>query len=198
MPAMGFSISWLAFEGLTKADALGRLSLTDTGHPDEANEAPFSAADLPTGWALVFSNDFDFASDARLAQLSAGATLLAGQVEEHVMYSSARLFRDGACVWRIQHDAGCGLAHLDAEGRLPETFAAARDAALRELDEAGGEASEVDFLFDVPVEVAADACGWRYDQDEFEWGQAEFTVAADPGATGSVAALMARLFGRRR
>lgn len=37
---MGFSISWLAFKGLSKAEVLKRTGFRDSGAYDEANESP--------------------------------------------------------------------------------------------------------------------------------------------------------------
>lgn len=190
---MGFSVSWIAFEGLSKADALERLGLADTGEPDEANEAPLSCAELPTGWTVIVSHDFAFASEVRLGKLSQGVALLGGQVEEHVMYSAVRAFHNGTRVWRIVHDSSLGLAHLDADGALPEDFPRARDVALEELHADGGDASEVDYLFDVPLEVAADLCGWRHDLAEYDWGEPAFTIVGDPA---DARAMLAKFFGR--
>jgi hypothetical protein len=45
---MGFSISWLAFQGKSKDDVLSLMSMVDTGKLDDVNESPVSAALLPT------------------------------------------------------------------------------------------------------------------------------------------------------
>jgi len=34
---------------------------------------------------------------------------------------------------------------------------------------------EVDYMFDVPVGLAAEVTGFRHDRSEFEWGQPQFT-----------------------
>jgi hypothetical protein len=190
---MGFSISWVAFEGLDKPEALARLGLEDTDRPDDANRAPFSCAQLPTGWTILISNDFDFASDERLKALSEGVQVLGGRVEEHIMHCATSAWRDGRPSWRIVHDSSVGLRHLDADGALPDTFETARASALAELAEDGGDDSEVDYVFDVPVEVAAAVCGWRHDQWKFDWGEPRFTAVRDPARPRSI---LARLFRR--
>ena len=67
---MGFSISWLGFKALSKAEILRRTGFRDTGAYDEANESPFSLAELPNGWTILFSNDFDYGAGEHLIGLS--------------------------------------------------------------------------------------------------------------------------------
>jgi hypothetical protein len=92
---MGFSISWIGFKGLAKPDIPNRIGLRDTDVYDEANESPFSLAELPTGFTILFSNDRDYGSAEHLISLSAGAALIACQVEEHQMWSAAYGFEAG-------------------------------------------------------------------------------------------------------
>lgn len=44
---MGWKISWVAIRGLTKPQALELLGAVETGDTDEANDADFSAAEIP-------------------------------------------------------------------------------------------------------------------------------------------------------
>ena len=53
---MGYRIAWVGFEGLDRASCLTLTAMHDTTRLDEANEAPFSLASLPTGWTSLFSN----------------------------------------------------------------------------------------------------------------------------------------------
>jgi hypothetical protein len=69
---MGYSISWIGFQAKDKRDVLPLLGLVDTGEADEANESSVSAAALPTGWYVVFFNDYTFITPERLAKFSAG------------------------------------------------------------------------------------------------------------------------------
>lgn len=175
---MGFSISWIGFKAEDRDEALRLLGLVDTGEPDEANEAPFSGALLPTGWFIVFSNDFDFATPKRLAALSAGRKVIACQVEEHVMVSAAYCYDDGEAVWWASHMSENGTYDLTAEGELPDGFAALKDNLFGKQEAEGGTKANVDFIFDVPVELAQAICGFRYDRCEYEWGEPAFTHLA--------------------
>jgi hypothetical protein len=85
---VGFKISWIGFDGKGKTSALEIVGLKDTGEPDEVNEAPFSGAEIPGGWFTLFSNDFQFVSRERLAQLSIDCRIIACQVHEGIMFSA--------------------------------------------------------------------------------------------------------------
>lgn len=193
---MGFKISWIAFEGMDKADVLSRMAMSDTGKPDEAYEASFSLAQLPTGWSVLFANDFEYASDRRMAPLSAGGRLIALQVHEGVMCARAVEFRNGQLIWWVGHDSEEGIEHLDAEGDLPAAFAVVRARLFAEQAENGGTEADVDYIFDVPVELAAELTGYRHDQAMFDWGEPLFTAveaASRPASKG----WLERLFGGR-
>jgi hypothetical protein len=175
---MGYSISWIAFETEDREEALRLLGLTDTGEPDDANDAPVSGAVLPTGWFVVFFNDFGFVTPERLARLSAGRTIIACQVEEHVMASASDCYEDGRRVWSVSHVSENGPFDLTAEGDLPDGFADLRNSLFKEQEAAGGAEADVDYIFGIPVQLAQKICGYRYDQCDYEWGEPEFTELA--------------------
>jgi len=50
--------------------------MTATNEVDEAQAEPFSLAELPINWIILFANDFEYVSDKRLAALSGGGTVI--------------------------------------------------------------------------------------------------------------------------
>ena len=116
---MGFKISWIGFSGTTKAGALEKVGLTDTGEADEFNEEPFSGAEIPGGWFIVFANDFQFVSPQRLARLSGDCRVIACQVHEGIMFSAAYGYERGDRVWELAHDAQQGIGDLSVSGSPP-------------------------------------------------------------------------------
>ena len=66
-------------------------------------------------------------------------------------------------VWKIFHDCEEGRYHLDVSGNPPLTEI--RERLKQEQDAAGGEKADVDFIYDVPAEVAKSLTGFRHDQD---------------------------------
>jgi hypothetical protein len=163
---MGYSIAWIAVRGATKEEILARLSLADTGEPDEANESPVSGAALPDGGYLLFFNDMAHAATQApsMAMLSQGCEALGCQVEEHVMASAAFLYKDGAKVWDVVHLAQESLYHLAVDGTPPPLLDTIHTEMKATQDEQGGEDADVDCLFDVPLMLATALCGYRHDE----------------------------------
>lgn len=174
---MGYSISWIAVYGKAKADIFEQLHVRDTGEIDEANDAPISGAELPTGWYVLFLNDFThpLVEPAALRALSDGCTVIACQVEEHVMSSASCCYKDGKHEWSMTHDSNKGLYDLDVVGTAPDFYSALHAANLKKQQDEGGEMARVDYIFDIPVAAAERMCGYRYDQWKFDWGEPTFT-----------------------
>jgi hypothetical protein len=183
---MGFSISWIAFKGVSKEDALTRVGLRDLAFEDGDNSAPFSAAALPTGWVVLFANDFDYGSPEKIRALAPEITVVACQAEEHVMFSAAHCALQHEIIWSVSHDGGQhGVYDLISTGTLPPEFPLIRERlrAAQDVEAGSGGLAQwrVDHLFDIPVELACALTGYRHDRAIFDWGRPDFTVAEPRG-----------------
>jgi hypothetical protein len=161
---MGFSLAWVAVRGLRREKVLEALGLRATGEHEELPESELVGAALPSGWYLVVADHFGILEDGELARaLSKKGETVACWVEEHVMFSMACGFEKGKERWRVSHDSSRGLEHLETSGSLPASFAPIRDEHLQKqrAHETGG----VDYLFDVPVELARSLTDYRHDHD---------------------------------
>ena len=173
---MGFRISWVGFHGLPKSDVLQIISGIDSGTLDEANEAPFSIAEIPGEWCILFSNDFEYASAETLKSLSARGALVACQVHEGVMFSAAYGYERSELKWSLTHNSDNGVRDLGVSGSPPREFAEIRDRLSKAQEDEGGDNADVDYFFDIPVETAEALCTYRHDRWKFDWGQPTFTV----------------------
>jgi hypothetical protein len=193
---MGFRLSFIATKGMNRADALAALNLYDTGEAVSLETMSWVCADLPDQWFLVLTDTFDFPTPERMAAVSVGGAAIACSVDEHVMYSVARGYREGLAVWSIDHDGGeKGVRHLDVAGDPPPEWPAVRERLSKEQDNEGGEDALVDWLFDAPAELAYALCGYRYDEEDVKGQTIAFTRVAEerrPGRGG----FLGRLFGR--
>jgi hypothetical protein len=198
---MGYSQSWLAVKGKTPAAVLEALGLHGTGVREEIAESPFVGAALPSGWYLVVTDrsGHRLTSPTVLQPLSAECEVVTGDVEEHVMVSVAVGWKGGQRVWSVVHDAQRDVEHLEAEGQLPSIFATIRDELRSKQRAAGGGTADVDYVFDVPVELAKALTGYRHDADIPGAGDRPFEVLAQTSASspgsGDRPSFFKRLFG---
>ncbi len=188
-------------------DVLSRAGCYEYGSMVTTSDSTFSVAEIPTGWTILFSNRFDFASPEKLASLSAGTMLVACQAEEHCMFSAACSYYDGYEVWSVCHDRQQGVYDLSTRGAVPAELEPIKarliakqnngDGIMRKsvsvgtksgfieallkgfpntaIDSGGSDRwMEVDYMFDVPVELAAELTGYRHDYAKSEWGQPDF------------------------
>ena len=173
---MGYRITWIAVKAMPKSELLEHFGFHDTGEIDEANEAAFSVAELPTGWTVLWANDPTFAKSEICSPLSVKAPVLSCWVNETIMLSSVNYFENGNYLWFVGHDSQEGMTNLQSEGQLPTQFDAIRTRLFDEQEANGGLESDVDFIFDVPLELAQSICGFKHDLCEFEWGEPRFTA----------------------
>ena len=192
---MGFRISWLGARGLLKTDLLDHFGLADSGIHDEANEAPFSAAELPTGWTILWANDPAFATIERCTGLSQRAPVVSCWVNETTMVSSVNYFEAGDYLWFAGHDFQKEPDHLVFEGEMPASFGEIRTRLDAKRLSYGDTQPAVDFIFDVPIELAQSVAGYRHDLVAFDCGTPHFTEATV--APDSPKGMLQKLFGAK-
>jgi hypothetical protein len=134
---------------------------------------------MPNGWYLIVSNHTEqvVSDDAMRRLASSGCELVTCFVEEHVMVSRATGWKDGQLRWSVTHDAQKGLMHLDVQGAPPAEFADIRD---RIVAEQAADDGACDYFFDIPVETARSAAGYRHDEDVPGLSGEVFEVLAAP------------------
>ena len=99
------------------------------------------------------------------------------------MCCSATMFENGGPVWSLSHDSSKGVMHLQTDGQLPKDFADIREKLFGEQDSDGGPVSDTDYIFDIPVELAAAVTGYRHDRSDLDWGKPQFTEVEPIAAT---------------
>jgi hypothetical protein len=77
------------------------------------------------------------------------------------MFSGVRFCDRGRERWWVLHDAEKGIYDLSMGGDLPAEFAAIRERHFRQQDAEGGSGAGVDFIFDVPNDLAEAITGYR-------------------------------------
>ena len=191
---MGYSLSWLAVRGKTPEAVREVLGFHPTGEREAIPESSLSAVEMPNGWYLVVSNnDSQVAPDEVLEQLATdGAEVVTCFVEEHVMMSQATGWADGEMLWSATHDAQRARDHLEGEGDVPAAYAAIASEAKDKQEVADAEKRRVDYLFNVPVDLAYSIVGYRHDRD-VPGLEGEIFEVLEAGRKGS---FLGRIFGQ--
>jgi len=118
--------------------------------------------------------------------------LLVCLVEEHVMLSSAELWFGGKLQWRISHGGEEGPKGLSFEGEPPPAFGAIRREQEEAQMAAGAEDAGVDYIFEIPLQVAQAKIGFKHDEICPHLVGAEYAVLT---RTRSRKGFLARLLG---
>ena len=192
---MGVSLSWIAVKGFNPQAVNTTLGLRPTGAKEDFPESRLNAAQLPTGFYLVIFNREEL-SAGTLRKFSEEFPLLYGFMEEHVMFSTVAAWESGKEIWSIVHDAQKNILDLEVKGTPPESFTKIRDRLMAQQHAEGVEEPEVDHIFDVPVEVAKELTGFRYDQDIDGINQGAFEVLERVGNGASPLNLFKKLLGK--
>ncbi len=180
---MGHSLSWIAFKGPPLEAGLESLGLSRSGVLGEWGRKSLTGHALPNAWHLVIAPrcNHPLVSDANLAFLSTVAEVIACCVEEHVMFSSAQMWSHGQRVWRVEHDAQLSRRHLVATGQMPASYTLALQQAQAQQDAEDRGPQEVDYYFDVPLQVAQDVTGFKHDEANLALDGTPFEVYAPVG-----------------
>lgn len=161
---MGYSLSWAAVRNGTLETVCSSCNLRQTGKREEIPESDVASAEIPGGWQLVLYNKNEV-DDQMLKKLSAEGEVVSCFVEDHVMFSSASGWVHGKQTWKVFHDCEKGKYHLEIAGTPPAALANIRNRLTEKQDAAGGEKADVDYIYDIPAELAKALTGFRHDED---------------------------------
>jgi len=188
---MGFSGSWVAVRGISPEQVNAALELRPSGLRQAQPESDRSGAQLPSGFYLVVFLRKELSRDF-LSRISAVFPLLYGLAEEHVMYSAVASWQEGKELWSVLHDAQEGMMHLDVRGTPPAPYPTIRERLFAEQEIEGGSDADVDYVFDIPIILAHELTGFRYDQDVQGMEKSGFEILHPESKPG----ILKRLFSR--
>ncbi len=165
---MGMSMSWIAVETGDPDAVCGEIGLVRTGDQGGFMDFPTGGATTPSGWYVVLFDDPGTAHDCgeALARISEKGQAVRCAFIESTMFSLVEGWAGGKMAWSVTHDRGEGLYALDVRGDPPGDFAAIRDEHAALQDAEGGASAGVDYIFDVPLELAKKITGYRVEDFE--------------------------------
>ncbi|MCR5859081.1 hypothetical protein [Mesorhizobium sp. J428] len=167
---MGSMISWIAFKDMSVTEAAVAFGLTLSGQSGEVFDYDVSAT-RSGDWSIVVFNDInlDLAAETELARLSRRGDILVVHVNETTMMQTSEQWRNGRQVWSVWHDAQIDPRHLEEEGNLPPAYDGIERRRMAEQDEEDAGDASVDFVSEIPLDLAEDVTRFRYDRSDSEF-----------------------------
>lgn len=169
---MGLSSSWIGFQNVSRDQLLEQLGFVETGEEGDFVEVakPYAYAELPGGWLILYADDYHWADPERVVELSEQGLVVGCQFDDKSMMgcvvSAAQNYEP---LWQVAHRPDIEphtVYHLDVQGDPPPALAEIRDRHVRAQDEEQRQAGSIDFIFDVPLDLAKQICGFKYDESE--------------------------------
>jgi hypothetical protein len=163
---MGFAITWFAIPEKNSAAFFARFGLSSTGERIEVPDCLIATAKLDTGWTLLWYDKYDcpFLDKRELAKVSVAHDIIRCLVEEHVMASSAEFWSYGSRKWFLSHEGENGPKGLVSDGELPDSFVSIKEKMEANQLANGGEKANVDYIFEIPLQVAKSVVGFKHDE----------------------------------
>lgn len=163
---MGYAVSWLAVSGKAPQALFRELGIAPTGEMAAYGESMIAGRTLPNGWFLLVIDrcDHKFIMPESLRSISSACEAVACSIEEHVMFCSSELWRNGVQVWRIEHDAQKSIEHISTSGQLPDDYAAIEEESAEQQKQAGGMKADTDYFFEIPLQAARGLVGFKHDE----------------------------------
>jgi hypothetical protein len=193
---MGFSHSWVAVQGIARAQVLDTLGMAVSEVQAELWEGT-SLFEWEDDWLVILQADNEDSSDElhELGRASPAAILC--RVDDQAMRSTATEYRGGKDLWSVTADQGRRVFRV--LGQPPQQLDAIISAARHNQPN-----SNEDAFFDIPAILAESICGFRLGKGELAAIQ-HTSLAVDPNRSPASAAqarktapgFLARMFGRR-
>jgi len=121
---MGFRMSWLAVYGMDKDDFYDRLGVVPTGEVGFSLDHPITGQVLPNGWLIIVFDELahKFVGDDEVNRLSADCTIIACNLHETTMSSSASFWENGEQQWSVWYFGEDDSDNLETFGGLPAEY----------------------------------------------------------------------------
>lgn len=181
---MGYRISWLAVHGIDKQTVYERLGLVPRGETGLAFDHPTTGRQLENGWTVVGFDELghELVDDESMKRLSAGWTVMACNLCETTMCSTASLWKDGEEVWGVWHFSNDTVDHLEGGGDLPAEFEAIEQKyrALQAEEEAAD--ASVDYMIEIPMELAKHVTSFVHNEGPDDFDYLDFKPRAEKPA----------------
>ena len=154
---MGAALSYVAIKDKPDSALLKSLNINEMTSGTDLHALygadTINGCVFESGWFVItiYGDPQALLSPKVLQQLSAGSRLVACEVEEHVMFSSAAGWINGEQVWSVVYDSQEDDEEIVVTGNPPAGFNEMAAALRKELT-----------FFEIPTELVHNICGFEY------------------------------------
>lgn len=165
---MGYAGSWIACKGISPKRLRKRMGLVESGKFEKFPESDVTGAQIGSFYVVVGLGEATITlSEYLFETLARDCQIVFFNAEEHVMFCTVLCWKWGHKKWSVTHDSSSARDHLEEYGKLPPEYSAIRNRLFEQqrkedTDHPSGIA-EVDYVFEIPVELAHAVTGFRYD-----------------------------------
>jgi hypothetical protein len=156
---MALNVCWIGVQDGRRETVLDRLGFEEFGEVGDEIGADYACAESPNGWLICTATDRSFDMDEALAKVSSDGLAVGCEMSESAMVSRALGFEGGNPLWSVVRDPDKDGQDLVVEGVPPPQLNNIRQR-LQAAEAAPGN-ENVDYLFDAPMELAENFCGYR-------------------------------------
>jgi len=165
---MGARLTWIAAKGVTVARLCELIGL-EPAPQEHIRKFRFSGAgriqgvDLKSGFGHIAVAEYrsSILIDC-LSSVSREYDLIYCELYENGGLSMLSKWVAEKEIWKIEHNQQLGQRHLEIFGTPPEEFHVIRDRLFAEQDAEDEGPAEVNFIFDVPIDLATHLTGYSY------------------------------------
>jgi len=164
---MGMAVNWCAVRNEDTQRLLEHLGLAPTDTVEAWPEAAIALGHFIGGWTVLWCNvdASRLLREKAVRALAGDCDVLVCRIEEHVMAASAEYWSQGRRLWWIAHNGEEGPIGLETQGELPADALSIRGQLQQRQDDEGGIDADTDYLFEIPLEIAASMTGFKHDDD---------------------------------
>jgi hypothetical protein len=186
---VGFSVSWIALKDLPLTEAALAFGLTSSDQSGETFDYEVSGANVGDWTVLVFNDVNTALAEEELVRLSRRDDVVVVHVHETTMMQTSEMWRQGRQVWSVWHDTLQGERNLEEEGEFPPAYDEIKQRLFAQQDEEDAGDAAVDFVSEIPIELAAQVTGFRHDRMGAEF----FELVPGDGSKPRKASFLGRL-----
>ncbi len=120
-----------------------------------------------------------------MRKVSVNANVLAFSMDDHVMNSTCKAWKNGKNIWAVVHNGDKDVLNITERGELPEFYESMKKGYIKRQK---GAEDDVDLFFDMPADIIREVTGFNLNGKsagtDFEILDADFRLKMSKSLSG--------------